>query len=139
MRNYRLMKFATVLLAAASAHVFAAEAPLRTDNLKSGVKVEHYIEGDGPKPEVEDRVVVHYHGVLQDGTVFDTTYKLGVPTRLPLANVIPCWQQALPRMALGGKAIVTCPPSTAYGAAGAGSLVPPNSVLKFEIDLLGIN
>lgn len=128
-----------LVLALASLNVLAIEKPLRAETLKSGVKVEHYIEGDGPKPTASDRVVVHYHGVLLDGTVFDTTYKIGVPTRLPLENVIPCWKQAVPTIALGGKAIVTCPANTAYGAAGAGRLVPPNSVLKFEIDLLGIN
>jgi FKBP-type peptidyl-prolyl cis-trans isomerase FkpA len=86
-----------------------------------------------------DTVKVHYRGILQsNGQEFDSSYKRGQPISFPLQGVIACWTQGLQKMSVGGHAKLTCPAPTAYGAQGAGSLIPPNSVLIFEVELLAI-
>ena len=60
------------------------------------------------------------------------------PTSFPLNGVIPCWTEGVQRMKAGGKAKLTCPPSIAYGARGAGGVIPPNATLNFEIELISI-
>ena len=95
-------------------------------------------EGDGPSPGPEDVVKVQYVGRLADGTVFDDTARKGAPAAIPLGQVIPCWKQAVPRLKVGGKARVACPPSLAYGERGMGRTIPPGSTLFFEIELVSI-
>ncbi|MEY8879747.1 MAG: FKBP-type peptidyl-prolyl cis-trans isomerase, partial [Leptothrix sp. (in: b-proteobacteria)] len=86
-----------------------------------------------------DQVRVHYRGTLPNGTEFDSSYKRGQPATFPLNRVIPCWTEGLQKMKVGGKARLTCPPGIAYGAAGAGGVIPPNATLHFEVELLGVN
>ena len=83
-------------------------------------------------------VRVHYQGTFPDGRVFDSSYKRGQPTEFPLNRVIPCWTEGVQRMKVGGKAKLTCPPDIAYGARGAGGVIPPNATLVFEIELLDV-
>jgi FKBP-type peptidyl-prolyl cis-trans isomerase FkpA len=83
-------------------------------------------------------VKVQYVGRLADGTVFDDTARKGAPAAIPLGQVIPCWKQAVPRLKVGGKARVACPPSLAYGERGMGRTIPPGSTLFFEIELVSI-
>jgi FKBP-type peptidyl-prolyl cis-trans isomerase FkpA len=83
-------------------------------------------------------VTVHYKGTFPDGREFDSSYKRGQPIDFPLNRVITCWTEGVQRMKVGGKAKLTCPPEIAYGARGAGSAVPPNATLLFEVELLGI-
>ena len=96
-------------------------------------------EGTGASPTATDSVRVHYRGTLMNGTEFDSSYKRGEPSTFPLNRVIPCWTQGVQRMKVGGKAELVCPPGLAYGERGAGSDVPPNATLRFEIELLAIN
>ncbi|HJW53668.1 MAG TPA: FKBP-type peptidyl-prolyl cis-trans isomerase [Burkholderiaceae bacterium] len=114
----------------------AADAPVET--LDSGVKVQKMKTTQGPSPRASDVVKVHYRGTLQDGTEFDSSYKRGEPTTFPLSRVIPCWTQAVQRLKVGEKAKLFCPAKTAYGERGAGGVIPPNSDLNFEVELLGI-
>jgi FKBP-type peptidyl-prolyl cis-trans isomerase FkpA len=107
--------------------------------LPSGVIYEVVEAGSGPSPKATDTVKVHYRGTLTDGKEFDSSYKRGQPASFPLNRVIPCWTEAVQLMHPGGKARVTCPPKTAYGERGAGSAVPPNATLIFDIELLSIN
>ena len=107
--------------------------------LPSGVIFEAMQSGSGPSPKATDTVKVHYRGTLTDGKEFDSSYKRGQPATFPLNRVIPCWTEAVQLMKPGGKARVTCPPKTAYGERGAGSAVPPNATLIFDIELLSIN
>ena len=81
---------------------------------------------------------MHYRGTLVDGTEFDSSITRGQPAEFPLNGVIKCWTDGLQKMKVGGKAKLTCPPSIAYGERGAGSAVPPNATLHFEVELLGI-
>lgn len=107
--------------------------------LPSGVEVTHIKVGKGAKPVASSTVKVHYEGKLADGTVFDSSYKRGEPISFPLRGVIPCWTEGVQQMAMGGKAKLLCPANTAYGARGAGGVIPPNAVLTFTVELLSID
>jgi FKBP-type peptidyl-prolyl cis-trans isomerase FkpA len=96
-------------------------------------------DGTGPSPTAADTVKVHYRGTLVDGTEFDSSYRRNEPAVFPLARVIKCWTEGVQRMKVGGKAELVCPPELAYGTRGAGSAVPPNATLRFEVELLEIN
>jgi FKBP-type peptidyl-prolyl cis-trans isomerase FkpA len=96
-------------------------------------------EGTGASPTAADTVKVNYRGTLVDGTEFDSSYKRNEPATFPLGRVIKCWTEGVQRMKVGGKAQLTCPPELAYGQRGAGSVIPPNATLRFEIELLEIN
>lgn len=104
----------------------------------SGVIYLEVEPGAGPHPALVSEVVVHYHGTLRDGTVFDSTRVRGEPASFPVQGVIPCWTESLQLMKVGGKAKITCPADTAYGDSGAGS-IPPGAVLTFDVELLAIN
>jgi FKBP-type peptidyl-prolyl cis-trans isomerase FkpA len=133
------MKRISFLLAAvtiASNTMATADAPIET--LDSGVKVQKIKTAKGPSPKASDIVKVHYRGTLQDGTEFDSSYKRGEPATFPLSRVIPCWTQGVQKMNVGEKAKLFCPAKTAYGERGAGGIIPPNSDLNFEVELLGI-
>jgi len=105
---------------------------------ESGLSYTVLQEGTGPKPTAADTVKVHYKGTLLDGKEFDSSYKRGQPATFPLSRVIKCWTEGVQRMKVGGKAKLVCPPAIAYGANGAGSAVPPNATLNFEVELLEI-
>ncbi|RZL07687.1 MAG: FKBP-type peptidyl-prolyl cis-trans isomerase [Rubrivivax sp.] len=115
-----------------------AEAPANVQKLPSGVVVTHLKVGTGAQPKASDAVKVHYEGKLKDGTVFDSSYKRGQPISFPLGGVIPCWTEGVQTLKVGGKATLQCPASTAYGARGAGGVIPPNADLTFTVELLGI-
>lgn len=105
----------------------------------SGLVYRALKDGTGPSPSASDKVKVHYRGTFPDGREFDSSYKRGEPIEFPLTGVIPCWTEGVQRMKVGGKAKLTCPPAIAYGARGAGGVIPPNATLLFEVELLGIN
>jgi FKBP-type peptidyl-prolyl cis-trans isomerase FkpA/FKBP-type peptidyl-prolyl cis-trans isomerase FklB len=92
--------------------------------------------GDTPKPT--DRVKVHYHGTLRDGTVFDSSVKRGEPATFPLSGVIPCWTEGVQLMKVGGKSKLVCPSSIAYGDRGSPPVIKPGAPLVFEVELLEI-
>lgn len=94
--------------------------------------------GTGPSPRPTDTVSVHYRGTLTDGREFDSSYARGQAAEFPLNGVIKCWTEAVGKMKVGGKAHLVCPPEIAYGAKGAQPKIPPNAVLVFDVELLGI-
>jgi len=94
--------------------------------------------GNGATPTAEDRVVVHYRGMLLDGTEFDSSHGRGEPTEFMLGAVIPGWQAALQLMPVGSHWDVWVPAELAYGEQGAGGAIGPNQALHFEIELLEI-
>ncbi len=105
----------------------------------SGLVYRSLKDGTGTSPKATDKVTVHYKGTFPDGREFDSSYKRGQPIDFPLNGVIPCWTEGVQRMKIGGKAKLTCPPEIAYGARGAGGVIPPNATLVFEVELLGVN
>jgi FKBP-type peptidyl-prolyl cis-trans isomerase FkpA len=133
----KILHLAAVGIAALQvASVALAAAPAET--LSNGVKITHTVDGTGAQPKATDTVKVHYRGTLVNGTEFDSSFKRGQPATFPLSRVIPCWTEGMQKIKVGGKATLTCPAASAYGERGAGSAVPPNAVLTFEVELLGI-
>ena len=104
----------------------------------SGLQYEVVTEGTGPTPTAADTVAVHYEGKLLDGTVFDSSIARGQPAVFPLGSVIPGWTEGVQLMKVGSVYNFTIPPELGYGARGAGGVIPPNAVLAFRIELLGI-
>jgi FKBP-type peptidyl-prolyl cis-trans isomerase len=94
-------------------------------------------EGTGASPKPTDKVKVHYHGTLTDGTVFDSSVQRGQPASFPLNGVIPCWTEGVGMMKVGGKAKLVCPSTIAYGDQGQGP-IKPGATLVFEVELLEI-
>ena len=104
----------------------------------SGLVYRTLEEGKGESPAPVDTVRVHYRGRFPDGREFDSSYSRGQPASFPLNRVIRCWTEGVQRMKVGGKAKLTCPAAIAYGERGAGAVIPPNAILQFEVELLGI-
>ncbi len=104
----------------------------------SGLDIEITEEGDGPKPTAGQTVHVHYTGTLEDGTQFDSSHNRGQPLAFPLGqgNVIQGWDEGIALLNKGAKAKLTIPPNLAYGAQGAGGVIPPNATLIFEVELV---
>ena len=105
----------------------------------SGLQYEIMNSGSGAKPTTADQVTVHYHGMLTDGTVFDSSVDRGEPAKFGVTQVIKGWTEALQLMSVGDKWKLTIPSNLAYGDKGAGGMIGPNATLVFEVELLGIN
>lgn len=106
--------------------------------LPSGLQYEVLQKGEGPLPKASDRVKVHYHGMLADGTVFDSSVERGEPATFGVTQVIQGWVEALQLMPVGSKWKLFIPSDLAYGERGAGGRIAPHSTLVFEVELLGI-
>jgi FKBP-type peptidyl-prolyl cis-trans isomerase FkpA len=104
----------------------------------SGMVYRSLKDGKGMSPSAASTVEVNYRGTLTNGKEFDSSYKRNQSISFPLRGVIPCWTEGVQKMKVGGKAKLVCPPELAYGARGAGSDVPPNATLIFEVELLSI-
>jgi FKBP-type peptidyl-prolyl cis-trans isomerase FklB len=120
---------------------FLAENRLRDEitTTDSGIQYEVIEMGDGPRPDPEDEVLVHYEGTLIDGTVFDSSYQRGEPAQFQLNRVIPGWTEALQLMPVGSKWKIYIPQQLAYGAnPRQGGAIEPYMMLIFEVELLDI-
>ena len=106
--------------------------------LDNGLQYEVLKAGDGKKPKATDKVLVHYHGTLIDGTTFDSSVDRGEPISFGLNQVIKGWTEIVQLMPVGSKWRVYIPYDLAYGDQGAGQSIKPYSTLIFEIELLGI-
>ena len=104
----------------------------------SGLQYEVLREGSGAKPTLSDKVKVHYHGTLIDGSVFDSSVDRGQPISFPLSGVIQGWQEGVALMTVGSKYKLYIPQELGYGSRPAGK-IPAFSTLIFEVELLGIN
>jgi len=104
----------------------------------SGLEYRVIKSGTGATPKSSDKVKVHYHGTLIDGTVFDSSVQRGEPIVFPVGGVIPGWVEALQLMRVGDKWQLFIPARLAYGEQSPTPAIPPNSVLIFEVELLGI-
>lgn len=104
----------------------------------SGLQYEVLKKADGVQPKPSDVVTVHYEGRLIDGTVFDSSVERGSPIDLPVSGVIPGWVEGLQLMHVGEKFKLYIPSELAYGAQSPSPAIPANSVLVFDLELLGI-
>lgn len=110
----------------------------------SSAMLEHedLVVGSGPEATGPGQfLTVHYTGWLEDGTVFDSSQGRDEAFGFPLGVdfVIPGWDQGLVGMRVGGRRRLVVPPALGYGAQGAGTLIPPNATLVFEVELLAIS
>jgi FKBP-type peptidyl-prolyl cis-trans isomerase len=104
----------------------------------SGLQYEVVVQGQGNKPAATDEVTVNYEGKFIDGTVFDSSYTRGEPAEFPLDQVIPGWSEGIQLMNVGSTYRLYIPSALAYGERGAGNMIPPHSVLIFQVELLAI-
>lgn len=104
---------------------------------ETGLIYTELTAGTGASPTATDRVKVHYHGTLRDGSVFDSSRDRGEPVTFGLNQVIKCWTEGVAKMKVGGKAQLVCPSDIAYGDRPAGK-IPPGAALVFEVELLEI-
>jgi len=107
--------------------------------LASGLQYEIMTEGTGPKPAASNTVTCHYHGTLIDGTVFDSSVQRAKTASFPLNQVIKGWTEGLQLMGTGSKWRFFIPPHLGYGNRQVGPAIGPNSMLIFEVELIGIN
>jgi FKBP-type peptidyl-prolyl cis-trans isomerase len=106
-----------------------------------GVTVDTIKPGDGKTfPKKGQTVSVHYIGTLLNGNKFDSSRDRGKPFKFKIGEgqVIKGWDEGVAQMSVGQTAKLTCSPDYAYGSAGAGSVIPPNATLQFEVELLGL-
>lgn len=103
----------------------------------SGLQYKVIEEGDGPLPKETDTVKVHYRGTFIDGEEFDSSYERGEPVTFPLNRVITGWTEGLQLIKVGSKAKLYIPSDLAYGPEGNRG-IPPNKMLIFDVELLGI-
>ena len=96
--------------------------------------------GLGDKIKNHYKISVHYVGTLEEGTEFDNSYKRNLPFefQIGIRKVIPGWEIALMGMQVGGKKKFKVPPSLGYGNLGVGDLIPPNSSLIFDVEIINI-
>ncbi|MDR0400831.1 MAG: FKBP-type peptidyl-prolyl cis-trans isomerase [Treponema sp.] len=106
----------------------------------SGVFYEILAEGSGPKPSAGNTVRMNYRGMFLDGRVFDSSDTQGAPLEFPVGvgRVLQGFDETALDMRLGEKRLVVIPPELAYGERGAGGVIPPNSFLAFEMELVEI-
>ncbi len=109
-------------------------------SVPSGLKYVDEVVGKGSAPKKGQTVKVHYTGWLENGTKFDSSVDRGQPFEfiLGVGQVIKGWDEGVSSMKVGGKRKLIIPPTLGYGARGAGNAIPPNAVLVFDVELLGL-
>jgi FKBP-type peptidyl-prolyl cis-trans isomerase len=105
------------------------------------LQIEEMKAGDGQEAKAGDRVTVHYVGTLTDGKKFDSSRDRGkgFGFKLGAGEVIKGWDKGVAGMKIGGMRKLTIPPDLAYGSRGFPPVIPPDSTLVFEVELLQIN
>jgi hypothetical protein len=124
--------------AVAPAPPAAAPAPRGVQKTYSGLQYEVLRPGTGARPSSYNRVKVHYHGYLPDGTVFDSSVQRGQPATFGLNQVIAGWREGIPLMQEGAKYRFTVPPHLAYGERGMPPKIGPNQTLMFDVELIQV-
>jgi len=106
----------------------------------SGLEYIEIEAGSGTQAEAGKEVSVHYTGKFQDDRVFDSSLARGVPIsfQLGVGRVIKGWDEGIAMMKVGGKAQLIIPPELAYGKNGAGEVIPPNTTLVFDVELVEV-
>jgi FKBP-type peptidyl-prolyl cis-trans isomerase FklB len=115
---------------------FAKQADVKT--LPNGILYKVVKAGTGPKPTIEDSVLVNYRGTLTNGYEFDASAE-GKPVTLKMAQLIMGWKEAARLMPTGSRWTIVIPPQLAYGVRGVGADIGPNETLVFDVELVAIN
>ena len=138
LRTSRAVAVAAAEKKAGDAYLAKAATATGAKKTESGSVITTLTPGTGPTPKATDKVKVHYHGTLIDGSVFDSSVQRGQPATFPLNGVIKCWTEGVQQMKVGGKSRLVCPAELAYGDRGAPPRIKPGATLVFEVELLGI-
>lgn len=119
---------------------YIADNGITAQPTESGLYYIEKVKGKGKKVNPGDTVMVNYKGMFLDGTMFDTSERAGKPVEFPIGvqAVIRGWDEGIPLMNIGGKAMLLMPSSLAYGEMGAGQSIPPFSPLVFEVEVVGV-
>jgi FKBP-type peptidyl-prolyl cis-trans isomerase len=117
----------------------AKTASAKVITLPDGLKYTELKVGKGAMPRAGQTAVVHYTGTFLNGKTFDSS-RGGKPLEFPLGQrrVIKCWDEAIATMRVGGHRKLVCPPQLAYGAHGYPPVIPPNTTLNFDVELVGV-
>lgn len=123
----------------AGAGAIEADAPKTFTKTNSGLQYRVLRKGTGAAPKASNTVKVHYHGWLDNGSVFDSSYKRGESIEFPLNGVIPGWTEGMQLVGKGGMIELLIPSDLGYGARGTpGGPIPPNATLHFLVELLDV-
>ena len=115
-----------------------ADAPAAFTQTASGLKYRILREGAGVKPTASQSVEVHYHGWLDGGRVFDSSYQRGKTISFGLNQVIRGWTEGMQLVGEGGMIELEIPSDLGYGARGAGGVIPGNATLHFLVELIKV-
>ena len=115
-----------------------ANPPQQFTRTATGLEYRILRAGDGATPTATSTVSVHYHGWLDNGTVFDSSYRRGESIEFPLNRVIPGWTEGMQLVANGGMIELQIPSAIGYGDRGAPPVIPPNATLHFVVELLDV-
>jgi rhodanese-related sulfurtransferase len=120
--------------------ILIAQTGYASHGPEAEVSIEETKTGQGSEAISYSVVDVHYTGKLEDGTIFDSSAGRGEPLRFTLGagQVIRGWDMGILGMKPGGKRVLTVPPALAYGKKGAGSVIPPNATLIFDVELVAV-
>jgi FKBP-type peptidyl-prolyl cis-trans isomerase FkpA len=122
----------------AGAGQIAKDAPKQFTKTASGLRYRVLRAGTGKKPKATDSVKVNYHGWLDSGKVFDSSYERKEPISFPLNRVIKGWTEGMQLVGEGGMIELEIPPALGYGDRGAGDAVPGGATLHFLVELLKV-
>ena len=124
----------------AGAGKIEADAPKAFTATPSGLQYRVLRKGTGAAPKATSNVKVNYHGWLDTGTVFDSSYKRGEAIEFPLNGVIKGWTEGMQLVGQGGMIELLIPSNLGYGARGTpGGPIPPNAQLHFLVELLEVH
>ena len=122
--------------------IYSCSSKINNSNNLNNYSIDILIDIPGKGDTIKNhyKITAHYKGFLEDGTEFDNSYKRKKPFKfqIGLMKVIPGWEIGLIGMQIGGKRKIKVPPSLAYGKKGIENLIPPNSTLIFEIEIINI-
>ncbi|CAN5806929.1 hypothetical protein BH18ACI4_BH18ACI4_20400 [soil metagenome] len=143
-RNVRVIAIVVIVVLAVSAvaYVLMHRGPATGAEIAtaSGLKYIEMVEGTGVAPKKGQTVTVHYTGTLENGKKFDSSVDRGQPFEFRIGEgaVIKGWDEGLSSMKVGGKRKLIIPPALGYGERGSPPNIPPNSILLFDVELLGV-
>ena len=115
-----------------------ADAPKTFATTPTGLQYRVLRKGNGGNPKATNTVKVNYHGWLDDGKVFDSSYQNGQAISFPLNQVIPGWTEGMQQVGQGGMIELVIPSKLGYGDRGAPPVIPPKATLHFLVELIEV-